>query len=75
MISSRLIERYGELKRQAPDFGLLMQVGAFLKVPTSSQFDGGECVQVQDPVQLLPIDLSTHHQAVAATRPGASGVA
>jgi DNA mismatch repair ATPase MutS len=32
MISSRLIERYGELKRQAPDCLLLMQVGAFLKV-------------------------------------------
>ena len=32
MISSRFIERYGELKRQEPDCVLLMQVGAFLKV-------------------------------------------
>ena len=30
-IPARLIERYGELKRQAPDCLLLMQVGAFLK--------------------------------------------
>jgi DNA mismatch repair ATPase MutS len=32
VISCRLIERYGELKRQAPDCLLLMQVGTFLKV-------------------------------------------